>query len=94
MTNTLKVTKFSAAVRSYHYYGSICFPGKEEQLDCSHDLGNVVDVFAIKTCKPDGTVNFEGNQVLLGSRCANFGYTNINRLPKVSVSPRWFGDSM
>ena len=56
MTNTLKVTEFSAAVRGYHYYGSICFPGKEEQLDCSHDLGNVVDVFAIKTCKPDGTV--------------------------------------
>ena len=56
MTNTLKVTEVSAAVRGYHYYGSICFPGKEEQLDCSHDLGNVVDVFAIKTCKPDGTV--------------------------------------
>ena len=56
MTNTLKVTEFSAAVRGYHYYGSIWFPEKEEQLDCSHDFGNVFDVFAIKTCKPDGTV--------------------------------------
>ena len=56
MTNTLKVTEFSAAVRGYHYYGSIWFPEKEEQLDCSHDFGNVFDVFAIKTCKLDGTV--------------------------------------
>ena len=56
MTNTLKVTEFSAAVRGYHYYGSIWFPEKEEQLDCSHDFGNVFYAFAIKTCKPDGTV--------------------------------------
>ena len=56
MANTLKVTEFSAAVRGYHYYGSIWFPEKEEQLDCSHDFGNVFDVFAIKTCKLDGTV--------------------------------------
>ena len=56
MTNTLKVTKFSAAVRGYHYYGSIWFQEKEEQLGCSHDFGNVFDVFAIKTCKPNGTV--------------------------------------
>ena len=40
------------------------------------------------------TWNFKGNQVLLGSRCTNFSHTNINRLSKVSVSPRWFGDSM
>ena len=25
-------------------------------MDFSHDFGNVFDVFAIKTCKPDGTV--------------------------------------
>ena len=56
MTNTLKVTKFSAAGRGYHYYGSIWFPEKEEQLDCSHDFCNVFDIFAIKTSKPDGTV--------------------------------------
>ena len=56
MTITLKVTQFSAAVRGYHYYGSIWFPEKEEELDFSHDFGNVFDVFAIKTCKPDGTV--------------------------------------
>ena len=56
MTNTLKVTEFSAAVKGYHYYDSIWFPEKEEQLDCSHDFGNVFDVFAIKTCKFDGTV--------------------------------------
>ena len=57
MTNALKVTEFSAAVRGYHYYGSIWFPEKEEKLDCSHDFGNVFDVFAIKTCKlDDGTV--------------------------------------
>ena len=55
-TNTLKVTEFSAAVTGYHYYGSIWFPEKEEQLDCSHDFGNVFDVFAIKTCKPDAAV--------------------------------------
>ena len=53
MTNTLKVTEFSAAVRGYHYYGSIWFPEKEDQLDCSQDFGNVFDVFAIK---PDGKV--------------------------------------
>ena len=56
MTITLKVTQFSAAVRGYHYYGSIWFPEKEEELDFSHDFGNVFDVFAIKTCKLDGTV--------------------------------------
>ena len=56
MTNTLKVTEFSAVVRGYHYYGSICFPEKGEQLDCSHDFGNVFHVFAIKTCKPNATV--------------------------------------
>ena len=56
MTNTLKVTNVSAAVRGYHYYCSIWFPEKEEQLNFSHDFGNVFDVFAIKTCKPDGTV--------------------------------------
>ena len=56
MTNTLKVTEISAAVRGYHYNGSIWCPEKEEQVDCSHDFGNVFDVFAIKTCKPDGTV--------------------------------------
>ena len=56
MTITLKVTEFSTAVRDYHYSSSIWFPGKEEQLDFSHDFGNVFDVFAIKTCKPDGTV--------------------------------------
>ena len=56
MTNKLKVAEFSAAVRGYHYYGSIWFPEKEEQLDCSHDFGNVFDVFVIKTWKPDGTV--------------------------------------
>ena len=85
MTNTLKVTEVSAAVRGYHYYDSIWFP-----------------VFTIKTCKPDGTVaghlprgiSRASNQVLAGSRCANFGHTNINRLPKVSFSPRWFGESM
>ena len=32
MTNTLKVTEFSAAVRGHHYYGSIWFREKEEQL--------------------------------------------------------------
>ena len=56
MTITLKVTEFLAAGRDYHYSGSIWFPEKEEQLDFSHDFGNVFDVFAIKTCKPDGTV--------------------------------------
>ena len=55
MTNTLKVTEFSATVRGYHYYGSIWFPEKKEQLDCSHDFGNVFYVFAI-SCKPDDTV--------------------------------------
>ena len=93
MTNTLKVTEFSAAVKGYHYYGSIWFPEKEEQLDCSHDFGNVFDVFAIKTCKPDGTV--VGHLPREISRATKFLLdTNINRLPKVSVSPRWFGDSM
>ena len=56
MTNTLKVTEFLAAVRGYHCYGSICFGEKEEQLNCSHNFGNVFDVFAIKTCNPNGTV--------------------------------------
>ena len=56
MTNKLKVTKFSTAVRGYHYHGSTWFLEKEEQLVFSHDFGNVFDIFAIKTCKPDGTV--------------------------------------
>ena len=56
MTNKLKITKFSTAVRGYHYHGSTWFLDKEEQLVCSHDFGNVFDIFAIKTCKPDGTV--------------------------------------
>ena len=56
MTNTLKVTEFSAAVRGYHYYDSTWFLEKEEQLGCSYDFSNVFDVYAIKTCKPDGKV--------------------------------------
>ena len=56
MTITLKVTKFSAAVRGYHYNDSIWFPEKGKQLDCSHNFSNVFDVFAIKPCKPDGAV--------------------------------------
>ena len=56
MTITLKVIEFSAAVRGYHYYGSIWFPEKGEQLDCSHDFSDVFDVFAIKPCKPNGAV--------------------------------------
>ena len=92
MTNTQKVTECSAAVKGYHYYGSIWFPEKEEQLDCSHDFGNVFDVFAIKTCKPDGTV--VGHLPREISRATKFLLDTNNRLPKVSVSPRWFGDSM
>ena len=56
MTSTLKITEFSAAVRGYHNYGSVWFQEKEEQLDCSYDFSNVFDVFASKTCKPDGIV--------------------------------------
>ena len=54
MTITLKVTEFSAAVRGYQYYGSIWFPEKGEQLDCSHDFSDVFDVFTIKPCKTVG----------------------------------------
>ena len=106
MTNKLKVTKFSTAVRGYHYHGSTWFLEKEEQLVFSHDFGNAFDIFAIKTCKPNGTVvghlpreilrstKFLFDRGVQISAIINRLPAIINRLPKVSVSPRWFGDSM
>ena len=56
MTNVEKNCEISAAVRGYHYYGKTWFPQEGEVLQCLHEFGNVFDVFAIKTCKPDGTI--------------------------------------
>ena len=49
MTNTEKVFEFTAAVRGYRYYRHSWDPQDGEVLRCFHELGNIFDVFAIKT---------------------------------------------
>lgn len=56
MTNAVKVCEFSAAIRGYHYYKRYWSPRESEVLHCSHEFGNVFDIFAIKTCNSKGEI--------------------------------------
>lgn len=47
---------FKSAIRGYHYYKKYWSPHVEEKLTCSHEDNNAFDIFAIKTCKEDGTI--------------------------------------
>ena len=51
-----KVWTFNVAVRGNHYYRNIWNPVEDEQLSCIHELGNMFDMFAIKTCQGNRTV--------------------------------------
>ena len=44
------VLEFSAVVRGYHYYKSLCNPIPNQKLKCSHEEKNPFDMFAIKVC--------------------------------------------
>ena len=51
-----KVSEFFSAVRGYHYYRNTWNPEESEVLQHSHELENAFDLFAIKTCKPEGKI--------------------------------------
>ena len=51
-----KVSEFFSAVRGYHFYRNPWNPEESEVLQCSHELENAFDFFAIKTCKPEGEI--------------------------------------
>ena len=42
--------EFESAVRGYHYYRKYWSPKEHETLNCYHEPGNPIDIFAIKTC--------------------------------------------
>ena len=44
------------AVRGFHYYRKIWKPKSGEKLYCMFEVDNPFDIFAIKTCKEDGTI--------------------------------------
>ena len=48
--------EFVAAVRGFHHYKSFWVPQPNENLQCKHEVGNAFDIYAIKTCKDDGTI--------------------------------------
>ena len=54
MASTEKKFEFSAAIRGYHYYERYWNPQESEVLKCTHEFGNVFDIFAIKTCTSNG----------------------------------------
>ena len=45
----MAVFEFEAAVRGYHFYRQVWVPEPNEVLDCTHEVGNIFDSFAIKT---------------------------------------------
>ena len=51
-----KVSEFFSAIRGYHYYRNTWNPEESEVLQCSHELEDTFDLFAIKTCKPEGQI--------------------------------------
>ena len=51
-----KTLEISSVVRGYHHYRNTWFPQESEALDCYHEFGNTFDIFAIKTCKPNGQI--------------------------------------
>ena len=48
--------EFVVAVRGFHHYKSFWVPQPNENLQCKHEVGNAFDIYAIKTCKDDGTI--------------------------------------
>ena len=48
--------EFISAVRGFHVYRQEWHPEQNEELGCSHEVGNVFDIFAIKTTNNDGRV--------------------------------------
>ena len=47
----IKVFKFLAAVRGYHYYRRFWIPQKDQILECFFETHNPFDRFAIKVCE-------------------------------------------
>ena len=45
--------EYLAAVRGFHVYNRFRQPKKNEVLICSNEVGNIHNIFAIKTCKED-----------------------------------------
>ena len=56
MMTSEKVSQFFSAIRGYHCYRNTWNPEESEVLQCSHELENAFDLFAIKTCKPEGQI--------------------------------------
>ena len=51
-----KVSEFFSVVRGYHYYRNTWNPKESQVLQCSHELENGFDLFAIKTCTSEGEI--------------------------------------
>ena len=51
-----KTSEFFSAIRGDHYYRNTWNPEESEVLQCSHELENAFDLFAIKTCNPEGQI--------------------------------------
>ena len=49
----LTSVSFQCTIRGYHVYGKDWFPVEEEELLCYHEIGNIFDIFAIKTVSKD-----------------------------------------
>ena len=53
MAATNKALLFSAVVRGFHIYSDVWSPHKNEELVCLFEANNLLDMFAIQTCRKD-----------------------------------------
>ena len=49
----IKTFQFSSAVRGFHYYRSFWIPQPGQVLNCSHEIANTFNRFAIKVCETE-----------------------------------------
>ena len=45
--------EYQCAVRGYQVYKSVWEPKESEMVSCSHEVNNIYDMFAVKTCLRD-----------------------------------------
>ena len=48
-----ETVEYHTDVRGFHVYRSIWLPKESQVLSCSHEVDNMYDLFAIKTCVKD-----------------------------------------
>ena len=88
----IKTFQFSSAVRGFHCYRSFWIPQPEQVLNCSHEIANTFDRFAIKVCETEkdeivGHLPMEISRItkfLIGANVsAKLRSTNYRRSPLV-----------